>query len=160
MSNGPEIERDRAATDGKVAVTLRRDDADEHVPRRRSSSARSRPPSRSTSTARPLRIVHVPGKGHLTDFGLEVGAAALRWFQDYYGIPYPSEKCDMLALPDFAAGAMENLGCITYRETLLLVDPATAPRPSSSWSPTSSPTSWPTCGSATSSRCGGGTASG
>jgi puromycin-sensitive aminopeptidase len=74
----------------------------------------------------PLRIVHVPGKGHLTAFGLDVGAAALRWFQDYYGIAYPSDKVDLLGLPDFAAGAMENLGCITFRESLLLVDPKTA----------------------------------
>ncbi len=74
----------------------------------------------------PLRIVHVPGKGHLTRFGLDAGSFALGWFQDYYGIPYPTEKCDMIALPDFAAGAMENLGCITYRENLLLVDESTS----------------------------------
>ncbi len=74
----------------------------------------------------PLRIIHVPGKGHLTAFGLDIGAFALRWYQDYYGIPYPTQKCDMIALPDFAAGAMENLGCITYRENLLLADTATA----------------------------------
>jgi puromycin-sensitive aminopeptidase len=74
----------------------------------------------------PLRVVHVPGKEHLTGFGLEIGAFALRWFQDYYGIPYPGEKVDLVALPDFAAGAMENLGCITFRENLLLVEPATS----------------------------------
>ncbi len=74
----------------------------------------------------PLRIVHVPGKGNLTGFGLDVGAFALRWFQDYYGIAYPGDKVDLLALPDFAAGAMENLGCITFRESLLLVDPTTS----------------------------------
>ncbi len=74
----------------------------------------------------PLRIVHVPGKGHLTGFGLDVGAFSLGWYQDYYGIPYPTDKCDMIALPDFAAGAMENLGCITYRENLLLVDTSTS----------------------------------
>jgi puromycin-sensitive aminopeptidase len=74
----------------------------------------------------PMRVVHVPGKGHLTGFALEVGSFALRWFQDYYGIPYPSDKVELLALPDFAAGAMENLGCITFRENLLLIDPATA----------------------------------
>jgi puromycin-sensitive aminopeptidase len=74
----------------------------------------------------PLRIVHVPGKSHLTGFGLDVGAFCLRWFQDYYGIAYPGEKVDLVALPDFAAGAMENLGCITFRENLLLVDPATS----------------------------------
>ena len=74
----------------------------------------------------PLRIVHVPGKSHLTEFGLKIGAFALQWFQDYYGIAYPGEKVDLIALPDFAMGAMENVGCITFREVLLLVDPATA----------------------------------
>ncbi len=76
----------------------------------------------------PLRIVHPIGKGHLTGFALEVGAHALRFFADYFGIPYPGEKMDMVAIPDFAAGAMENLGCVTYRESALLVDPATAAR--------------------------------
>ncbi len=74
----------------------------------------------------PLRIVHVPGKAHLTAFGLDVGAKSLQWFVNYYGIPYPDAKIDMVALPDFAAGAMENVGCITYRESLLLVDPETS----------------------------------
>lgn len=69
----------------------------------------------------PLRVVHVPGRGELTPFGLEVGRFCLRWFQDYYGIDYPSDKVDLVALPDFAAGAMENLGCITFRESALLV---------------------------------------
>jgi puromycin-sensitive aminopeptidase len=74
----------------------------------------------------PLRIIFVPGKRHLADFALEVGAFTLRFFADYYGIPYPGDKLDMIALPDFAAGAMENLGAITYRETALLVDTNTA----------------------------------
>ncbi len=74
----------------------------------------------------PLRLVHVPGKAHLTEFGLDVGAFCLRWFQDYYGIPYPGDKVDLVALPDFAAGAMENLGCITFRENVLLVDPVSS----------------------------------
>jgi puromycin-sensitive aminopeptidase len=76
----------------------------------------------------PLRVVHPLGKGHLTAFALDVGAHALRFFTDYFGIPYPGDKLDMVAIPDFAAGAMENLGCITYRESALLVDPATAAR--------------------------------
>ncbi len=70
--------------------------------------------------------MHVPGKGHLTEFGLDVGAFSLRWFEEYYGIKYPSDKVDLVALPDFSAGAMENLGCITFRENLLLLDPATS----------------------------------
>ncbi|MSZ55112.1 MAG: M1 family peptidase, partial [Actinobacteria bacterium] len=73
-----------------------------------------------------VRVIHVPGKSHLTDFGMRAGTFALDWFQTYYGVPYPSDKVDLLALPDFAAGAMENVGCITFREVLLLVDPATS----------------------------------
>ena len=74
----------------------------------------------------PLRVVHVPGKGHLAPFGLEVGAFCVDWFERYYGIAYPGGKIDLVALPDFAAGAMENLGCITFRENLLLIDLATS----------------------------------
>ena len=74
----------------------------------------------------PLRIIAPPGSEHLTAFALEVGAHALRFFAKYYDIPYPSDKLDMVAVPDFAFGAMENLGCITYRETALLLDPETA----------------------------------
>ena len=73
-----------------------------------------------------VRIIHVPGKSHLTEFGMRAGTFALDWFQTYYGVPYPSDKVDLLALPDFASGAMENVGCITFREVLLLVDPETS----------------------------------
>jgi len=73
----------------------------------------------------PMRVVYPKGKGHLTDFALEVGAFCLRHFTNYYGIPYPGDKLDLVAVPDFAFGAMENLGCVTFREILLLVDPAT-----------------------------------
>ncbi|MGH7167620.1 MAG: M1 family metallopeptidase, partial [Nitrospiraceae bacterium] len=70
----------------------------------------------------PLRVWCVPGKRHLTGFALEVAADSLRFFQDYYGLPYPGDKLDLLAIPDFASGAMENLGAITFRENALLVD--------------------------------------
>jgi len=70
----------------------------------------------------PLRVWCVPSKVKLAAFGQEVGAASLRFFEEYYGLPYPGDKLDLLAIPDFAAGAMENLGAITFRETALLVD--------------------------------------
>ncbi|MHB1717276.1 MAG: M1 family metallopeptidase [Acidimicrobiales bacterium] len=76
----------------------------------------------------PLRVVHTPGKEHLTDFALDVGAHALRFFREYFGLPYPAGKLDLVAIPDFAFGAMENLGCVTFRESVLLVDPAQAAR--------------------------------
>jgi puromycin-sensitive aminopeptidase len=70
----------------------------------------------------PLRIWCVPGKKHLARVAQEVGAFSLDFFEQYYGLPYPGDKLDLLAIPDFAAGAMENLGAVTFRETALLVD--------------------------------------
>ncbi len=77
----------------------------------------------------PVRVVHRPGQAQLTTFALDVAVHALEWFADYYAIPYPSDKVDLIAIPDFAFGAMENLGCITFREVLLLIDPDNSSQP-------------------------------
>ncbi len=74
----------------------------------------------------PITVVHVPGKEHLTQFALEAAAHSIRFFTEWFEIPYPASKLDLIALPDFAMGAMENLGCVTFRESALLVDPALA----------------------------------
>jgi puromycin-sensitive aminopeptidase len=74
----------------------------------------------------PLRVVHRPGRGHLTGFAMDAGAHALAWLTDYYGIAYPGGKIDMIAVPDFSDGAMENLGAIVFRERDLLIDPVRA----------------------------------
>src|SRR5438046_4154322 len=74
----------------------------------------------------PLRVWAVPGKLHLAKFAQEVGRFSLSYFSRYYDIAYPGDKLDLLAIPDFASGAMENLGAITFRETALLVDEKTA----------------------------------
>lgn len=74
----------------------------------------------------PMQIYAPLGKVHLTKFALEIGAAALSFFNKYYGIKYPGDKMDMIAVPDFAFGAMENLGAVIYRESALLVDQTTA----------------------------------
>ncbi len=70
----------------------------------------------------PIRVWAVPGKRHLAAFALDVAAFSLRFFREYYGVAYPGDKLDLIAIPDFAFGAMENLGAITFRETALLVD--------------------------------------
>ena len=77
----------------------------------------------------PVRVIHRPGRGDQTGFALDVAAHALKWYTDYYGLPYPSDKLDLVAIPDFAFGAMENLGCVTFREVLLLVDPDAVSQP-------------------------------
>jgi puromycin-sensitive aminopeptidase len=74
----------------------------------------------------PLRVIFPPGKANLAELALECGAFSLRFFSDYFNISYPGDKLDMIAIPDFAFGAMENLGLVTYRDSALLVDPETA----------------------------------
>ena len=69
----------------------------------------------------------VPQKQALTTFGQEVACATLPLLEDYFGQPYAYGKVDQVGVPDFEAGAMENAGCITYREVALLLDPKTAP---------------------------------
>ncbi len=58
------------------------------------------------------------------DFALEHSIQSIEFFNDYFGVPYPLQKCDQVAIPDFANGAMENWGLLTYREACLLYDPA------------------------------------
>lgn len=71
-----------------------------------------------------MRVWSTRGSEEQGRFALENSIKLLTYFNDYFGIPYPLEKLDHIAIPDFAAGAMENWGAITYRETALLYDPA------------------------------------
>ena len=70
-----------------------------------------------------IRVWAPAGSEENGRFALDVSARLLSYFNDYFGIPYPLEKLDHITIPDFAAGAMENWGAITYREVALLVDP-------------------------------------
>jgi len=74
----------------------------------------------------PIRACATPDKVALTRSALQAAEYILPFYDKYFGIKYPMPKLDMIALPDFEAGAMENFGCITYRETALLLDPKTA----------------------------------
>ena len=70
-----------------------------------------------------MRVWATRGNEDKGQFALETSMALLDYFHDYFGVPYPLSKLDHIAIPDFAAGAMENWGAITYREVALLVDP-------------------------------------
>jgi aminopeptidase N/puromycin-sensitive aminopeptidase len=70
----------------------------------------------------PIRVYSVPGKKEMGKFALESAEYVVGYYDKYFGIKYPYGKLDLIALPDFSAGAMENIGCITYREVLLLID--------------------------------------
>ncbi|CAK0857729.1 unnamed protein product [Prorocentrum cordatum] len=69
-----------------------------------------------------VRVLTTPGQQATGMFALEVAVRALDFYGEYFGVPYPLPKLDMLAAPDFAAGAMENWGLVIYREVDLLCD--------------------------------------
>ena len=71
----------------------------------------------------PIRICSTPDKRELTGFALEAATFELKFYNDYFGVKYPFGKLDIIGIPDFAAGAMENAGAITFRERVLLADP-------------------------------------
>ena len=76
------------------------------------------------SSARPLvRVATTPGKTQYGNFGLQMARKSLKYGEEYTGIDFPIAKCDYIAVPDFAFGAMENYAAITFRENLLLVYP-------------------------------------
>src|SRR5262245_9655877 len=79
-----------------------------------------------TSDGTAVRVCSTPDKEGQTGFALEAATQQLAFYNQYFGIKYPFGKLDLIAIPDFAAGAMENAGAITFRERLLLADPQRA----------------------------------
>ncbi|KAF5186168.1 Aminopeptidase [Thalictrum thalictroides] len=69
-----------------------------------------------------VRVYCQVGKGNQGKFALDVAVKTLGLYREYFDTPYSLPKLDMVAIPDFAAGAMENYGLVTYRETALLYD--------------------------------------
>jgi alanyl aminopeptidase len=73
----------------------------------------------------PVRIVTPKGKAGQAKYAAEVTATIIGRLEDYFGIPFPFEKCDNVAIPlTFGFGAMENAAMVTYAQTLILADPA------------------------------------
>lgn len=69
-----------------------------------------------------VRVFTTYGKKQQAKFALDVAIKCLEFYNTYFDIPYPLPTLDLIAIPDFAAGAMENWGAVTYRESTLLVD--------------------------------------
>lgn len=74
----------------------------------------------------PIKVYATPGSEHLGQYAVDIAAKTLKFFDEKFDIPYPLPKCDMVAIHDFSAGAMENFGLITFRVIDLLIDPANA----------------------------------
>ncbi len=78
--------------------------------------------SKGSADGIPIRVCSTPDKVKLTKFAVKAAEHFLTYYDRYFGIKYPMPKLDLIGIPDFEAGAMENFGAITYRETALLVD--------------------------------------
>lgn len=76
-----------------------------------------------------VRVYATPDNVKHLDFSADIATRCLDFYEEYFAIPYPLQKCDLIALPDFASGAMENWGLITFRESTLLYDPANSSLP-------------------------------
>jgi aminopeptidase N/puromycin-sensitive aminopeptidase len=75
-----------------------------------------------TADNTPIRVCGTPDKKPLSDAALRYASEILKFYNQYYGIPYPFGKLDIVGVPDFEAGAMENTAAIFYRESLLFID--------------------------------------
>ncbi len=82
----------------------------------------------------PLRVITTKGKGGLAQYALERTPVIHKALSEYFGSGHPFDKLDLVAVPNFAAGAMENVGLVTFRETLLLLDGESAPANRKLWS--------------------------
>jgi len=74
----------------------------------------------------PIRVCATPGNQQMGQFALDAAEAVVHFYNGYFGIKYPFQKLDLISIPDFEAGAMENAGAITFRQTALLLDPKTS----------------------------------
>lgn len=80
-----------------------------------------------------VRVYVTPGKKKQAAFALDVAARLMDFYHAFFGIEYPMRTMDLIAIPDFANGAMENWGAVTYRETALLVDPENSSLHTKQW---------------------------
>ena len=86
-----------------------------------------------TSEGINVRVYSPLGKKEQGRFALECAVKSLTFYSEFFNIPYPLAKYDMIAIPDFSSGAMENWGLVLYRETCILVDPANSSQSSKQW---------------------------
>ena len=80
------------------------------------------PPNEVRSHSVPLRGITAKGKGKQIHYALRSTAAMVRILEDYFQVPYPFQKLDLIAATAFGPGGMENVGAILYRESRILID--------------------------------------
>ncbi|NXL93358.1 ERAP1 aminopeptidase, partial [Alectura lathami] len=89
--------------------------------------------SKITSHGVKISVYTAPEKIKQADYALDAAVKLLDFYEDYFSIPYPLPKQDLVAVPDFQSGAMENWGLTTYRESALLYDPEKSSASSRLW---------------------------
>ena len=122
LSNGRQIVRHARPRAGHAHRGVCDDAEDVHLSGGACSSATSSAAKAAPTACRSASAPR-PTSGRSPRFALSAAEQQVTFFNQYFGIKYPFGKLDIIAVPDFAAGAMENAGAITFRERLLLVDP-------------------------------------
>ncbi|XP_059162409.1 endoplasmic reticulum aminopeptidase 1-like isoform X2 [Physella acuta] len=89
--------------------------------------------SKTTEDGVEVRLFAPEDKIYMGEFALNASVTVLNYYNSFFGIPYPLPKQDLIAIPNFAAGAMENWGLITYRDTSILYDPAISTEGTKKW---------------------------
>uniref|UniRef100_A0A2C9JE86 Aminopeptidase n=1 Tax=Biomphalaria glabrata TaxID=6526 RepID=A0A2C9JE86_BIOGL len=80
-----------------------------------------------------VRLFAPEDKIYMGQYALNAAVTVLEYYNSFFGIHYPLSKLDLIAVPNFAAGAMENWGLITYRDTSILYDPAKSTESTKMW---------------------------
>jgi puromycin-sensitive aminopeptidase len=124
LSNAP-IERETPLADGRKTVHFAETPPlSTYLVALAVGALESSAPTRCGRTE--IRVWHAPGKGALTGFALDAARECLARLEKWFALPYPYAKLDLVAVPDFEAGAMENAGAVFFRENLLLLDERSA----------------------------------
>ncbi|GFS00691.1 aminopeptidase [Elysia marginata] len=89
--------------------------------------------SATTSSGTLVRVFAPEDKIYMGQYALDAAVAVLQNYSSFFGLPYELPKADLVAIPNFQAGAMENWGLVTYRDTAILYDPAISSDDSKKW---------------------------
>ncbi|KAF9770560.1 hypothetical protein IL306_011868 [Fusarium sp. DS 682] len=79
--------------------------------------------AKCTSSRIPISVFSPLGSEQQAAFAVDLAAKGLQFFEDCFDLPYPLPKLDLIGVPEFSTGAMENWGAIIFRTTNLLLDP-------------------------------------
>jgi len=121
LSNAPIARRSKPQADGRITTEFERTPPlSAYLVAVAVGPFEASRPTRSGNTA--IRVYTLPGRQPLARFARKAAVESLERLERWFGMPHPYPKLDLLALPDFAFGAMENAGAVFFRDSVMLLD--------------------------------------